>query len=248
MKKKMWILGIAMMAVAAVGLSAFTAASAAGFEAPTTRIGEGPQRAGGPAFHPEDGEHPLEPYILEVVADFLGVTVEDVQDAQGDPEAMAALLEAAGVTPEAVREAVNTALPEIIEQALADEVITEEQAERILATGVGRPKGRFGPLGPYVQEATARILGMSVEEFQAALADGTTLDELLADAGMSHLELRMAIDEATPEIVEAALADEVITAEQAEKLLEYGLPHCRHVRRGPGGPGAGPGPGNDDNG
>jgi hypothetical protein len=102
----------------------------------------------------------------------------------------------------------------------------------------------FGPLNPYVLDATAEILGMSVEDLQAALEDGTTVGELLDETGLTHLEFRQALDDATPGIVRAALADEAITEEQAENILEYGLSlgPCGPERHGHGGPGGfGPG-------
>ncbi|HUF39863.1 MAG TPA: hypothetical protein VMN57_15165 [Anaerolineales bacterium] len=96
-----------------------------------------------------------------------------------------------------------------------------------------------GPLRPYIEEASAEILGIPVEALRESLDDGTKMDELLETAGLTHLEFRQALDAATPGIVRAALADEAISDELAERILEFGLPYChwRHDRRGPGGPG-----------
>lgn len=100
--------------------------------------------------------------------------------------------------------------------------------------------GGDSPLRPYIEEASAGILGITVEELQTALDEGTTVSELLETAGLTHLEFRMALDEATPGIVRAALADEAITQEQADRILEYGLPFgrgCGGRHGGNGGPG-----------
>lgn len=242
MKKKIWILSIAIMAVAAIGLSAFSYAEAAGVEAPVMQIGNGPAGAERPQF--EEGERPLKPYIDEAQASILGVTVEELQAAQGDREQMAALIEAAGFTPEEYFAEMKAAFPGIVQAALDDGAITEEQAEMILEHGLRRPQRRgFGPLFPYVKEATADILGMDVEDLEAALADGVTMDELLDDAGLTHLDFQQALNEATPDIVEAALEDEAITQEQADQILEYGLHNCGSRRKGPGGQGNGQGSG-----
>jgi len=243
MKKKLFILSIAVLAVAALGLSAFSYAQAAGVDLPAMQF-NGPGRV---FAHPGGGRGagPLGPYIQEAAAEILGMSAEELQAALDEGVRMAALIEEAGLTVEEFRTAMEAALPGIVDQALADDAITEAQAELILENGLRGAYGRFGVLHQYVLEAAAEILGMDVDELQAALDTGTTMAELIDEAGLTHLQFRQAMDDATPGIVRAALADEAITEEQAERILEYGLSTgpCgsgRHERGGPGGP-MGPG-------
>jgi uncharacterized protein YidB (DUF937 family) len=248
MKKKMLILSIAIVAVAAVGLGAFgianatSVASAAGQNLPALTAGF-PDASTGRIFG-HGGEGPLHPYVEEATADILGMTADELQAALDDGQRLTDLIEAAGLTVNEFYLALEAALPGIVEQALADEAITEEQAEAILENGLPDRRIWFGVLSPYILDATAEFLGMSAEELQTALDDGTTIEELLDETGLTHLQLRQALDDATPGIVRSALADEAITQEQADQILEYGLPlgSCGgHHRRGGGPGGFGPG-------
>ena len=163
----------------------------------------------------------MQPYFESAAADILGVSVEELEAARGDRTAMAAMLEDAGLTIEEFDAAMDAALPDAVAQALEDGVITEDQAEFILENGWRRPNRQprrgFGPLNPYVVEASADILGIDVEELQAALEDGTPIEEILDEAGVTVL-----------------IEDGAITDEQAEKILEYGLwpARCRDGFRG----------------
>lgn len=257
MKKKILILSLAIVAVAAVGLGAFGVATAAGQNLPAlitgipaaSAAGMDALQAGGPGavagrIFGHGGDGPLKPYLEEATAEILGISVDELQAALDGGQRLSDLIEAAGLTVEAFNAALEAALPEIVAQALADGVITEELAEAILENGLPGRRGWFSPLRPYIEEATAEILGIDTDELQAALEDGTAMGELLDEAGLTHLEFRMALDEATPGIVRSALADEAITEAEADTILEYGLSlgSCGPGRHGHGGPGGfGPG-------
>ena len=100
-----------------------------------------------------------------------------------------------------------------------------------------RPEGEH-PLRPYVEAAIADILGMSVEEWQAAKQAGTRLPELIEAAGLTPEAFQDALQAATPDIVAQALEDGAITQEQADFILENGLRHPKGRRgsKGEGGP------------
>ncbi len=227
MKRTILLGSLAIAIVAVLGLTAFSFANAkTGFDAPFAQ--EVDPRSNGET----DLRGVLKPYFEKAVARILGMTVEELQEALAGGIRMSELIENAGLTPEEFKEAMAAALPGIVEQALEDGVITEEQARRILANGLQRRmdhrrdrdhKRGFGPLNDYVLEASAEILGMEVEELQAALQEGTPLEEIVNDAGLTVLEYRSALDAATPGIVDNALEDSAITDEQAEKILQYGL-------------------------
>ena len=238
MKRTLVIGALAAAIVTVLGLTAFSFANAAsGFDKPAAQVFNRPEG------HEGKEPGPLGTYMQEAAAEILGVSVEELEEARGDREAMEAIFEAAGLTPEAFKEAMETALPGVVEQALEDEAITAEQAETILENGLRRPGRRpghksrrgFGPLNPYVLEVSAEILGMEVEDVQAAIEDGTSMKDLIKEADVTLLDYRSALDEATPGIVEQALEDGEITEEQAERILENGLwpSRCRDGHRGP---------------
>lgn len=239
MKRNMIIGVLAVAIVAVLGLTAFSFAGAkSGYDRTAW------QAVAEPAPD-DDGERgALRPYVEEATAGILGITVEELQAAHEDGTRLAELIEAAGLKPETFKQAMEAALPDVVAQALEDGAITVDQANFILENGLRRP-GRqprrgFGPLNPFVIEASAEILGMDVEDLQAALQDGMPIEDILDEAGFTVLEYRMALDEATPEIIAQALENGAITADQADRILEYGLrpAGCQdgHRDHRPGGP------------
>jgi uncharacterized protein YidB (DUF937 family) len=244
--KKMFILGLVLGAILALGGMAFsvysaTTANAAGTPSTEFTFGRGFASQGldfAQGFGTKD-DHPLQPYVEEAVAEILGLTVEELQAARDEGTRTVDLIEAAGLTVDEFRAALDEALPGIVEQALADGAITQEQADLILERGVpmfgrggpGKHGGGFGGFGlrgdgvlqPYVESAVAEILGMTVEELQAAKEDGTRIVDLIEAAGLAPDEFQTAMEAALPGIVEQALADGVITQAQADYLLENGL-------------------------
>lgn len=78
-----------------------------------------------------------------IVADALGITVEELEAYREDGLRFSEIAEELGVDVADVQEALQTAREEAINQALEDGTITEEQAER-LQEGGGRGFGRGG--------------------------------------------------------------------------------------------------------
>ena len=251
--KKIFVLGIvvgAILALGGLGFSVYTATSATAASADSTApgliagfgtwvgdtsYGRGPQGFG---LGNLDGDHPLAPYVEAAVADILGISVEELQAARENGTRTSELLDTAGLTVDEFKTALEAAIPDIVAQALADEAITQEQADLILANGLrffgphggpGGPGGHGfglkgdGVLQPYVEATVADILGLSVEELQAAKDAGTRLPELLDNAGLTTDEFQTQMEAAVPSIVEQALADGVITQAQADYILENGL-------------------------
>lgn len=84
--------------------------------------------------------------------------------------------------------------------------------------GPGSKEGR-GMLGEYadiMHEAIAEVLGISEAAFEQARVEGETLLELAREHEVEFEELRAAIQTARGEMIEAALEDGAISAEQAE--------------------------------
>lgn len=123
----------------------------------------------------------------------------------------ALLAQALGITVEeldAAREAANQAA---IAQAVAEGIITQEQADQMLARR---------NLQSYLDRDVllAKALGMTVEELQAAYADGKTLSTLMEEKGLDAATVRQALQAAYTEAIAQAVADGVITQEQADQM------------------------------
>lgn len=146
-----------------------------------------------------------------------------------------ALAEALGITVDELTAAKTEARTASINQAVADGLLTQEQADELLANGGGR-WSRSSNYDAYLAEA----LGISEEELQAArtevytaqlaemVAAGTITQEqadlMLAQKAVENYvdteALQAALQAAYADAVAQALADGVITEDQATQLLE----------------------------
>jgi Spy/CpxP family protein refolding chaperone len=96
----------------------------------------------------------------------------------------------------------------------------------------GAPHGPFG--GPLfgnetyraqMQAAIAGALGLSVEDFEAAIGAGQTLAQIAETQGIDLADVRAAMETARQEILDQALADGLITPEQAEWMANRPAGH-----------------------
>ncbi|MFQ5420214.1 MAG: hypothetical protein ACE5EY_07615 [Anaerolineae bacterium] len=197
--------------------------------------------------------------MQEAIANALGISVEELQAAREDGVRLPELADSLGVDMADVEAAIQAAQVEAINQAVADGDLTQEEADQILANMELRSLMRdiFGP--EEATAATAAALGISVEELQAAHEDGARLPELADELGVDMADVRDAVQTAREDAINQAVADGLITQEQADQALSHpGNGFGGHGRRdghGPGGcdgqghPGQGrPGQGRPGNG
>jgi hypothetical protein len=125
------------------------------------------------------------------------------------------LAEALGVTIEELQAAREQAFLESINDAVAEGLITQEQADQMLA---------MHALKQYIdrQALLAEALGMTVEELEAALAGGQTLWDLMFEKNISPSDLQTNMQAAHEAAVQQAVADGVITQAQADEILANG--------------------------
>lgn len=166
----------------------------------------------------------------------------------------ALLAEALGISVEDLDAAHEAARAAAIEDAVAEGLLTQEQADQLLSEAFGAP-GRFG--GGFMaadrDSYLAEALGISVEELQAAraevqatklaaLVEAGVLTQEQADLMAARQAVQSYIDqEALAEIVQnayedavaQALADGAITQAQADQLLEN-VPGLGRFGAGPG--------------
>lgn len=134
--KKLYV-GIAVVALLAVGFGAVGIASADEHTPGERQRGEG------------NGE--FRELFLENMAEALGTTREELQSRVDDGEKLCDVLADYGYEGEALQELKESVKQETVAEALADGLITEEQAEKILSKsgrkGPGRGNGGERPDG-----------------------------------------------------------------------------------------------------
>ncbi len=125
------------------------------------------------------------------------------------------LADALGITVDQLQAARETANQAAIDQAIAEGLITQEQADAMLARKA---------LRSYLDRDTllAKALGMSVEDLQAAYADGETLSTLMTAKGLDAAAVREKLQTAYTEALAQAVKDGVITQEQADEMAQNG--------------------------
>ena len=176
----------------------------------------------------------------QAVAEELGLTSEELCERLQAGETLADIAEAAGVPLATLKAAADAArqaaVVERIEQAVADEHLTREQADWMLQgieLGYGLSHGFRGmPLAPMMLrgfgsssglEAAADALGMTVDELTLQMWGGRTLADLAEREGVELETVQNAIEaarqEAMREAIQQAVKDGRLTEEQAEWLL-----------------------------
>ncbi|WP_420643570.1 hypothetical protein [Candidatus Leptofilum sp.] len=193
-----------------------------------------------------------------LLADELGVTVDELEaahdaakdaleaeDGRPNRDEMKELIATElGVTVEELEAARDVVMETLLAQLVEDGVITQEELDEMLAIQElrGLPQEIFSR--DDAQAVIAEALGLTVEELTAARDDGTRLPELAEEQGVDMETLMTAVSDARTAAIEAAVADGIITQEQADILLSHegrGFGRRGHGHGGHGGPrGGGP--------
>ena len=173
----------------------------------------------------------------------------------------AALAEALGITTDELQAAYEKAGQAALDQAVADGLITQAQADAMAARGLGGGfhfGGRGMGMGDVDEQALlADALGITADELQAAQAkaeaaqlaaavEAGTLTQEQADALQAERDLRdyvaPRVQQALEDAVAAAVDEGIVTQEQADAFLQGGLRGFGHgfgaeMFGGRGGPG-----------
>jgi formaldehyde-activating enzyme involved in methanogenesis len=139
----------------------------------------------------------------------------------------ALLAEALGITIEDLQAAREKANEAAIAQAIEEGIITQEQADHMLA--------RRDLMSYLDRDALlAKALGITVEDLRATYEEGKSLSDLMAENELDAATVRENLQAAYAEAIAQAVEDGVITQEQADEMSAH---------RGPGFgfPGFGPG-------
>ena len=92
----------------------------------------------------------------------------------------------------------------------------------VLAQGTQPPVGRggYGPMHDYVEEALAAKLGITEKAVEDALASGKTMYQIALDNGVKQADVASFLTEVHTAAFDKAVADGVITREQADLMLQ----------------------------
>lgn len=192
----------------------------------------------GEGFGPGDGNGRGGAGDSEHLADALGITVEELQavveevraNSDGAADFNEALAAALGISVDAFESARDIARDAALAQALSDGQITQEEYELIQARQA---------VQDYTDHDTmlADALGITVAELQAAQEAGQRIPDLLDELGIDQETFQADIQSAQDAAFGQAVADGVITQEQADQIQEGG--GRGPSGRGPGEPGQG---------
>lgn len=188
-----------------------TAEQATQLQARGFQFQHGGRPHGGPGGHL--GQILPEGTMLQITADALGISVEELQAAHESGQRLPELVEELGLEMDTVQANIQTGLQAAIAQAVTDGTLTQEEADAILANMALREIGR-----DLHHEALATALSLTAEELQAYHDAGLRLPEIVTELGLDMDTVREAITTAWDEAVAQAVADGRITAEQAEQL------------------------------
>lgn len=150
-------------------------------------------------------------FIFQPMFDLAGQAVPGQEPFKGRALFIEALAEALGIPVEDLKAARQEALKAALDQAVAEGLISEERAEimRARATVVATLEK---------DEVLAQALGITAEELQAAREEGQTIRDLAAELGLDPATVRENLKAAHEAALQQAVADGIITQEQAELL------------------------------
>ena len=160
---------------------------------------------------------------LQSIADQSGIALEDLQTALDERTPLRVVLSEEGFSEEEIDEMLLNAQYAIIDKAVEEGRITEEEAVERKARLEELDEARAGWQANREEyhelwlETISEKTGISVEELEAAQEEGT-LHDVLAES-MTEDEVQALIEETRQELVDQALAEGLITEEQAEAWL-----------------------------
>ncbi len=127
--------------------------------------------------------------VLAVGAVAVGGVATSAQEGDGPLGTfLGRVAEKLGISEEEFETAIDEARTELIDEAVAEGRLTEEQAERARGSGFPFAGGRMGHGRGQVKDAAAEVLGITEEELEAELGDGNSLADVAVAQGVSQEE------------------------------------------------------------
>jgi uncharacterized protein (DUF433 family) len=184
--------------------------------------------------------------IMEVIAEQLGMEVDELIDALRNGKTIEDLASEKGVSLEDIEEAILNSIKEKLDELVADGKMTQERADAILeriSEHIGdmlAGEHRMGPrqggprhggrgammrVGQEMLKVVAQTLGMEVDDLMAELRDGKTIADVAAEQGVSLDDIEAAILASIEAKLDQLVSDGKLTQEQADQILERVAEH-----------------------
>ena len=137
-----------------------------------------------------------------------------------------------GISVEEYETAVDTAQGQVLEEAVADGWLTQEQADRMqermnlgpgahpMGKGFFGGRGAWGMRGNSLFSVAAEELGMELSDLMAELQDGKSIAEVAGGLGVDPQTIADAYLAQVAETLADAVENERITQKQADSMLE----------------------------
>lgn len=207
--------------------------------APASAHGGGPGGSGMPSCPCGPFREFQRAAVTEAIAGVLGMTVDELEASAGEMT-LRELAEEAGVELSAIHQAADAARAASVSEALAEGIITQDQADLLNARMVehaNRDAVRL-TIGERVRAAIAGLFGISVDDLEDLRDEDMTLEGLLASYDVTEEAFREAVQAARSEGLDDAVVQGLITQAQADAMRDRGAgPLARFL--GIGGPGGG---------
>jgi polyhydroxyalkanoate synthesis regulator phasin len=134
-----------------------------------------------------------------------------------------------GMDQDKVTAALDTTRQQMLDEAVQQGKITQEQADKMAARmdggfcGFGSNKGMMGhkdKLGGRNLNGMANILGITEDQLKTELESGKKMQDILTEHGLTMEQCKQKMQEQREQQIAQDVADGKITQEQADKMLQ----------------------------
>jgi hypothetical protein len=203
------------------------------------------------------GEGLLGDYMIPALAEAFDLSDDQISAFQKVRETIQAIRDQ--FTTDEIHTKMQESLTEAAGNALADEVITQDQYSAMLERMEKMGEGQFGSMGgrgmrggfgvdeipardggiiqEYLDSAMAEALDISLEDLQTMKEEGLNLNDYAVEKGLTVEELQNLIKSVHLNAIQAAFDDNAITEEQYQLLMERVESSEGRLPFGPGGKG-----------
>jgi len=234
MKKIMIVGAVVLVVIATLAIGGFAYAQSQNPDRPDVPFGQSMMGGRGygqgmmdsPAFGQMRGRRnggQLQTYMESALAEAFGLTVEELQAARQEGKSLLDIAKDQGLTVAEFQEIMTEARQNSLDQAVADGVITQDQADQMSAfkeAAKGR-RQQMGAIHDYMEAAIAAEFGLTEEELEARHAAGETMMDLASEQGLTIEDFTARMTAARASALEQAVADGVITQEQADWMQQH---------------------------
>lgn len=148
-----------------------------------------------------------------------------------------------GIDQEKVSAALDTTKQQMLDEAVQQGRITQEQADKMAARkdggfcGFGPNEGKMrhkGRMGSHNLDGMANILGISSEQLKTELESGNKMQDILTEHGLTVEQFRQKMQEQRKAELDKGVAEGKITQEQADNMLKNKESHfnCPYLEKG----------------